>query len=229
MKKILVFITVLLLLCGCNVIKTIKTTTVDLTEEDEQNIDYDFVNAYENVGSNFRKVKIDENNPFVYVKMATAKKYMNYKSVYLYFGDERCPWCRSCIESAIKIANKNGIDKIYYVKMWDEVGNELYRDRYDVAEDIVFSVQEGDAVYYEMLEKLDSVLSEYVINGNSVGEKRIYLPLFVHLTNGIPDRAVTGIGEKQESSNDELTEEIIQDQEKIFNDFFKEKSCDKEC
>ena len=59
-------------------------------------------------------------------------------------------------------------------------------------------------------------------NGNvvEVGEKRIYAPNFVFVKNGEAEKLVMGSSDKQEISNQELTEEMLEDEEEIFSDFF---------
>lgn len=72
----------------------------------------------------------------------------------------------------------------------------------------------------------DSVLQDYNIT-NSNGEKvyanskRIYAPNFIYVKKGKAIRIEQGISEKQIDSRDDLTKEIIQDEEDKFNDFFK--------
>lgn len=51
-------------------------------------------------------------------------------------------------------------------------------------------------------------------------KKRIFAPTFIYVENGKAIRETTGISEKLSSPFDELTEEILKDEEKLFNDFF---------
>ena len=53
-----------------------------------------------------------------------------------------------------------------------------------------------------------------------VDEKRIYLPLFVYIAKGKPIRVTSGLSDLQTGSRDELTNEILQDEEQLFDDFF---------
>lgn len=226
MKKVIIFISIVLLLCGCSP----KTPEEQKNEEYEQKMKESFISAYEDINNRFREVKIDKDHPFIRIDMVEAmSKLQVYKSTYIYFGDEKCPWCRSCIESAIKIAKKNGIDKVYYVEMWTKENDELYRDTLSYAGEVLVHVIKGEEIYFKMLNFLDDYLEDYVIDGKNTGEKRIYMPFFVHFTNGVPDRAITGVSDKQEDANGELTQEIIKEQEKMFDEFFKEKACGREC
>ena len=69
------------------------------------------------------------------------------------------------------------------------------------------------------------MLSEYNLTNEkeekiSTGEKRIYAPNYFYIEKGIVKNMVEGISDKQKDSREELTEEILEDEEKIFNDFF---------
>jgi hypothetical protein len=69
------------------------------------------------------------------------------------------------------------------------------------------------------------VLKEYNLkdeNGEDIftGEKRIYAPNYFYIEKGVVKNMVEGISDKQKDSREELTEEMLEDEEKIFNDFF---------
>ena len=87
-------------------------------------------------GKKHRTITISKDNPFV---KSSAKevieKIENKENFYVYFGSALCPWCRSVIEKAVEVANNNGIDKIYYVDIWDSEGNEILRDKYTLDDD----------------------------------------------------------------------------------------------
>ena len=72
---------------------------------------------------------------------------------------------------------------------------------------------------------LSNVLNNYELqdeNGNSIdtGEKRIYAPSFVYIENGKAVKLIEGISENQTDSRMELTDEILEDEENLFSDFF---------
>ena len=144
-----------------------------------------------------------------------------------------CPWCRSVIEKAIEIANQNGIEKIYYVDIWDEEGNEILRDKYILDENNkpVKDI-EGTEEYYKLLTVFNDLLRDYTyeLDGQtlSYGEKRIYAPNFIYVAKGKAVRLVTGKSALQKGSRDELTEEMLKDEEKQFDDFFIN-ICDESC
>lgn len=198
--------------------------------------DYEEINGKENAsGKIHREVNIPEDNPFEEVTAADIVKMIeNKKTFYVYFGSRLCPWCRSVIESASKLANTRGISKIYYVDIWDDDGNEVLRDKYTLDENNKPKLeQDGKDEYKKLLEYFAPLLRNYSLtdsNGKDimVGEKRIYAPNYMYVENGVLKKLVTGKSQKLTDSRGELTDEIKKDQEKIFDDFFTE-ICDEEC
>lgn len=198
--------------------------------------DYESVNGKENThGKIHRELNIPEDNVFV---MSTAKEVLakinNKDSFYVYFGSKLCPWCRSTIVKANEMAKYRGIAKVYYVDIWDDNGEEILRDKY-VLDDNNKPVleKEGTSEYKEFLKLFDGLLKEYTLTDKdnkkiSVGEKRIYAPNYVYIDKGVAKKLVTGISELQKDSREELTTEILKDEEKIFDDFFTE-VCDDSC
>ena len=151
----------------------------------------------------------------------------NKETFYIYFGDEKCPWCRSVIEKAIEVAKSNNIEKIYYVKIWDDEGNEVFRSKYNLnKKNKPTLVSEGTEEYYKIIEEFENVLKDYTLKTSEgkevkVGEKRIYAPNFIYVENGKAIKMVSGISEKQTDSREELTTQMLEDETKIFEDFFK--------
>ena len=197
--------------------------------------DYESMNGQVNVnGKEHRTVTIPKNNPFV---ISSAEEIVtmieNKETFYVYFGSKLCPWCRSVIEKAIEVANMNGVKKIYYVDIWDDEGNEILRDKYTLDDD-GNPVKSGDGTleYTKLLAYFNSVLSDYTYTSGdetlSYGEKRIYAPNFIYVAKGEAIRMTTGISSLQEGSRDELTDEMLKDEEKQFDDFFIE-VCDDNC
>ncbi|MBR1413395.1 MAG: hypothetical protein IJ574_01845 [Bacilli bacterium] len=174
----------------------------------------------------YRSVTIDEDNPF---EKVTAKdileKINNKETFYVYFGDKLCPWCRSVIEQAIKVAKDKKIDKIYYVNIWDDEGNEILRDKYELENNKPTKTIDGTKEYYELLDKFKKVLSDYTLTDKNnkkiaVGEKRIYAPNFIYVNKGEAKKLVTGNSDLQTDAYQELSEDILNDEKNIFNDFF---------
>ena len=188
-------------------------------------------------GKEHRAVNIASNNPFI---KSSAKEVIEKieagDNLYIYFGSSLCPWCRSVIEKATEVANNNGIDKIYYVDIWSETGEEILRDKYTLDDNgNAIKIIDGTQEYFKLLTYLDDVLPDYKYAANknggeelNVDEKRIYIPLFVYIAKGKVIRSTSGISELQAKSRDELTTEILNDEEKMFDDFFIN-VCDESC
>lgn len=225
MKKkilVLVLLTLSVVLTGC-----FKKDNKDALKFKE---DYEEINGKENAsGKIHREVEISKKNKFVEITPEElVKKIDNKESFYVYFGSRLCPWCRSVIEKADEISRKNKIDKIYYIDVWDDLGNEIFRDKYEINEDGELKQSfKGAEEYKKVLNSIDeTLLRDYTINdseGNTieVGEKRIYAPNYVYFKNGKGIRLVTGKSDKQTDSREELTKEILEDETNTFNEFFK--------
>jgi thiol-disulfide isomerase/thioredoxin len=227
------------MLCLLLVISVFALTGCGKKEEEEKKEVNEsavaFKEAYESLngkkddsGASYRTVSISEDNPFIEVTASDIlEKIENGETFYVYFGDELCPWCRSVIETAVSVAKKNNISKVYYVSIWDEDGNEILRDTYKLNKKNKAVVdKEGTEEYTKLLEAFDNVLSEYKLTTSkgkkvSTGEKRIYAPNFIYVENGKAVRLVEGISDLQNEEDDELTQEILADEEKIFTEFFK--------
>jgi len=192
--------------------------------------DYESLNGLTNAnGKEHRTVSIPKDNPFV---ISNAKeiiqKIENEESFYVYFGSKLCPWCRSVIEKAVEVANENDIDKVYYVDIWDDDANEILRDKYILDDDgKAVLVNEGTDEYFKLLDYLATVLPNYTYAANKNGgaqlnidEKRIYAPTFIYIAKGVPVRVTSGISDLQTESRQDLTEEMLLDEDNLFNDFF---------
>ena len=184
--------------------------------------------AAQNSSQEYRTVSIPEDNPFYEVKDSDIVDMINKKETfYVYFGDKKCPWCRSTIEKAVEVAKKYKVDKIYYVAIWDDNYNEIVRDKYRLNGTKLEVVNEGSEAYKELLKAFDSKLSDYKLKSDAgveieVGEKRIYAPNYFYVKDGKLEKFVAGESELQKGAFDELTEEILADEEKQFTEFFKE-------
>lgn len=214
----------LVMLTGCTKMQNNKKA-LEFKEE------YEALNKSDDSSIEYRIVNIPEDNPYYKISPEQVlKKIENKETFYLYVGDSLCPWCRSVIEKSIEVAKKNNIEKIYYIDIWDEEGNEIFRDKYVLQNNNPVKIVEGTKEYNKLLDYFDKLLDDYTLtdsNGEemSMGEKRIYAPNYFYVENGIAIKMVEGISENQESSIDELTQEILQDEEKIFEEFFSN-TCD---
>lgn len=202
-------------------------TTSVLSEALEFKNEYEKLNDTEtSSGNKVRSVTISEDNPFI---KATGdeivEKINNNESFYLYIGDPKCPWCRSVIEKFIEMANKNNIKEVYYINIWDDDHNEIFRDKYELDEDSKpVKTIDGTSAYYTLLDKFASVLDEYELttsDGKKVDtkEKRIYAPNFFYVKDGKIKSFTSGLSNKQTGAYDELTDEILTDEEKLFTKF----------
>ena len=224
MKKIIMILLVfasVVLLSGCDKEDNVNKAALAFKEE------YESLNGKTNAkGAEHRSVTISEDNPFE--KITTKElieKIENDETLYVYFGDRLCPWCRSVIEKAIEVANAKIIKKIYYIKIWDDEGKEVLRDKYEIVDKKLTKTIEGTEDYYKLLNIFDSVLSEYNVTDSkgkkvSTNEKRIYAPNFIFVEKGEVKTLVEGISEKQTESRATLTEEMLADEKTIFEEFF---------
>ena len=218
-KKIFLLLLIcVLLLTGC---KKDNKYALEFKEE------YESLNGVVNKnGKEHRTITIDKDNPYIKTTPEKIVEMINNKETfYLYVGDSLCPWCRSVLEKSIEVAKKNNIEKIYYIEIWDDDGNEILRDKYELTPTMTKTV-EGTESYKTLLEKFDSVLSEYTLTDAeghkiSVGEKRIFAPNFFYVKDGNVVKMVDGISEKLSDPRGELTNEILEDEERMFIDFFK--------
>ena len=172
---------------------------------------YKFKKEYESInnkdnghGKKYRKLSISVDNPFVYSTPEELLERVNNKESFIvYFGFKECPWCRSVIEELIKSSKDKKVDKIYYVdvlnvrdvKEKDESGN-------------IKTTKEGNAAYMELIDKFSNVLDDYTIDGESIGEKRIYAPNIVAVSNGKAIQLETGISDELTDPYSKLTSKI---------------------
>ena len=218
-KYLLLFLVVIVLVCGCT--KAKNNYALEFKEE------YESVNGkVSKSGKKHRILSIDKDNPFEKVDASKIVEMIeNKETFYVYFGDKLCPWCRSVIEMSISVAKEKGIKKIYYVSIWDDDGKEILRDKYEIKDGSLVLASEGSEEYQSLLKYFDNVLSNYVLYDGEekfeVGEKRIYAPNFIYVNEGESIRLEEGISDKQTDSREELTDEILKDEEKLFNEFFK--------
>ena len=178
----------------------------------------------------YRTLKIDKNNPYVYSSAKDIlEKINNKETFYVYFGSSYCPWCRSVIEKSIESAQKNNIKKIYYVDIWNGFHNEILRDTYKLNDkNEAEKEKDGTKEYYKLLEKFDNLLEDYTLTTDDgeevkVGEKRIFAPDFIYVENGVAKRITSATSENQKDADAKLTKEILKDEEKSFDNFFKNK------
>ena len=198
--------------------------------------DYEELNGKTNKsGKEHRTISISEDNRFIEITMEDLmKKIDNGDSFYVYFGSRLCPWCRSVIEMADKVSRENDIEKVYYIDIWDDEGNELIRDKYIIDENNKLVLEkEGTEDYKKLIELFGSLLRDYTLTDNNgeevvVGEKRIYAPNFFYISKGKAVRMISGKSDLQKDSREELTQEMLDEEETKFDKFFIN-ACDETC
>ena len=205
MKKYLIVLVLFIMLLGVTGCKNNKYA-LEFKEE------YESLNGTTNKsGKEHRTISISKNNPFHKVEQKDIVKMIEDKETfYLYVGDPLCPWCRSVLEKSIEVAKENKVKEIYYIDIWDDDGNEILRDKYELKDGTLVKTVNGTEEYKKLLEYFDSVLSNYTVSDNDgnkieTGEKRIYAPNFFYIENGKVIKLVEGISDKQKDSREELT------------------------
>ena len=185
---------------------------------------YESLNGKENAnGKIHRTITIADDHPFLYAsEQEVIERLDDGESFYLYIGDEKCPWCRAVIETAIAKAAEHGVDEILYLPIWDDEGNEILRDKYELVDGKPVQVSGGTAGYQELLKRFDSVLDSYTLTADDekeveVGEKRIYAPSFfriigggreVYMTTGIPEDLTDPRAELSEDQEKEIANQL---------------------
>lgn len=196
----------------------------------------DFKAEYEKVNGKvmindikYRTLDIDENNPYVKVSIdEIAKKIKNKETFYLYVGDHLCPWCRSGLEKMIEVANKEGIETIYYVDFWDDDHNEILRDLYDVEKDgddiKIVKTKEATDGYKVLYKAVEDFIQDYTITKDgkeyNAGVKKVYGGDHFYFNKGKCVRYTSLRVPSLAKATDELTKDILKEQEDLFTKFF---------
>ena len=177
----------------------------------------------EETKNKYRKVKIRSNNSFLYKDASEIIEMINNKESFIvYFGFSECPWCRSVIEELDKASKDLNYKEIYYVDI------KNIRDKYELdSKNKLVLKENGTSDYKELIQLLDEVLDKYVITTKdgkeiNVGEKRIYAPNIISVSNGRAKKLETGISDKQKDAYQELTD-------KMKNETYKKFKCQIKC
>lgn len=217
-KKAKAFVVILFLLVSLEIVyifselyndNEIVNPSNQITDSIKFKKEYEELNGKDNGNGNiYRALSISDENPFIYKEAKDIVKMMNNKeSFVVYFGFGKCPWCRSVLESFIDSAKEKGIDKIYYVDVFN------IRDKYELdSNNKPVKTVEGTKDYYELLNKMANVLDDYspltyTVKKKEkkvvVNEKRIYAPNVVIVNKG---RAVV----KEDGIIDELVDPYME-------------------
>lgn len=219
LQKIILLILIVILLVGC--------TNKELTAKEKDALkfkeEYESLNGKSNNNRNYRKVKINKDNPMRYKRASDIVQMIEEKKTFIvYFGFDSCPWCRSVVPTLLEVAKDLEVNTIYYVDVKE------IRDVLKLGEnDEVTTEKKGEDSYYKLLELLDPVLEEYtLINEDEkeidTKEKRIYAPSVVSVVNGKAVELESGISEEQTDSYMKLTE-------KMKNDTYHKFKCSIQC
>lgn len=176
-KMILKVIILILLVLG-----VILSITLNNRNNIKENTDaIKFKETYESLngkktssGNTYPKVTLNDNNPFVYKSAKEIVETLKNGTGLIYLGFPNCPWCRNSV-NVLQYVNTN---EILYLDVTD------HRDSYEVIDGELTKTKEGTKEYYEILELLDSILTDYEVDGLNTNEKRIYVPLVVGVKDG---------------------------------------------
>ena len=193
--------------------------------------DYESLNGKQNAkGKDYRVITIDENNPYTYTTIEELNKMIENKESFIaYYGANWCPWCRSMLETSIKVAHENNIEKIYYIDVRPDnvIDNDL-RDIYSKDEDgKIYLSHKGTGDYKKFCNSLKDILKDYkagdiTLEGTEFeGEKRIGAPTYIMVKDGKGVTIINGTSADQTDAYMDLTDDMIKDMEKIFSEFFK--------
>lgn len=225
-KKIIATLTIFTLMfvgTGCANSKMEPSTEKKSFKEEYETLNggYD-----EELGDNFRTVKISKHNPMVPVEASDIVKKINNKETFVvFFGYAECPWCRSMVSTMVKTAKNNKIKKIYYV----DVQNIRDQLEYNDESKTFGTATIGSDDYMKLIKKLKNILDDYMVSYTSIdgeekeinaGEKRIYAPTLIYVKKGKAVESVDGLSDKQETSSDKLTKEMKEDMTSELNEFF---------
>lgn len=225
MKKLLLILGLVIILTGC--------TTSDAVKFKEHYESFNGVSTgYKDSDGNeiyHRTITIPKDNPIDIVSEDDIVNMVNNKETFIvYFGFATCPWCRTIAPYMIDNAKKLGISKIYYVNVRpDDTAESEIRDVFtkDDNGNIVLS-HNGTDGYHTLLDKFSNVLTEWNLHGLSVagtsyaGTLRIGAPQIISVKNGVATDSISGISSLQTDGYMDLNEDIINDMNDIFTNFF---------
>lgn len=122
-KKIVIIIILIILIIG---------TLYLIIKEDPDNIK--FKNEYEkynnltynenNKKESFYNVKIEKENPIIYLTNETVIEEMKKENKLIFIGTAENNDTRKSITTLLQVAKDNGIEKIYYYDIKDEINNK---------------------------------------------------------------------------------------------------------
>lgn len=148
--------------------------------------EYEALNNRVNPNNNklYPEVSISNDNPVKYSSYDEIFEVLRSGTGVIYFGFPECPWARNLVPVMLSAAKEVEIDTIYYLNIKDDRDVLMLNENDDI-----ITEKEGNKKYFELVEKLDSILDDYILTDNdgksvSAGKKRIYTPLLIFVKNG---------------------------------------------
>ena len=145
-------------------------------------------------GTKLRTMEVMANNNIKYITIEEAAKMLDTGSGVIYFGFAGCPWCRNAVPALLTAMSNTDLEVIYYVDVRSEADNTdtdirsiwTLNARNKAVKDEKHEVSDAD---YDVLRLLAGNLSDYTLKTDSgkvvnTGEKRLYAPTVVAVSNG---------------------------------------------
>jgi len=168
----------------------------------------------ENTDKAYVNVIISDTNTVNYVNENEAIELLEKGTGIIYFGFATCPWCRSLVSTLTSVAEEKK-EPIYYLDILS------IRSSYELEDGKLSKIKDGTDKYYQILQLLNNELDEFYLTDESgnvydTGEKRLYAPTIVAISNGKITGIHVGTVDSQESGNDSLNSEQIEELSKII-------------
>ena len=187
--------------------------------------EYESLNGKNNsYGGTYLEVEIDDENVIHYSSYEEVFSILEGKSGVIYFGFPECPWCRNLVPVLLEAATDAGLDTLYYLNNRSDRDQKSLNDNGKVVVE-----KDGTEEYYQLVEKLNSVLGEYEgLNDDSI--KRLYFPTVVFVKDGKIVDSHIGTLDSQEDPNVSLTDDQHQELlELLTSKMLKVISCSSTC
>ena len=193
-------------------------------------------------GLKLRSMDVMKDNNIHYISIDEAAKKLDTGSGIIYFGFAGCPWCRNAVPALLQAMSSTDLEEIYYVDIRPVADDEstdirtiwTLNARNKAVKDEKHNVSDS---YYKVLTALAGHLKDYELktdNGKIIntGEKRLYAPTVVAVSNG----TVVGFHEGTLDGHNivdgnlpDLTKEQEEELTKIYTDMigkYLNSSCD---
>lgn len=104
--------------------------------------------------------KVSKDNVFVYRSENEIIQILEHGTGVIYLGFPQCPWCQEYVTFVDEVAKETGLEKIYYLN--------------------IFDIRQNNTQSYQ---KLVALLDEY-LSYDDEGNKRIYVPTIISIKDG---------------------------------------------